>query len=159
MSKKVLLVDDDLEEIELFRDLLSEIDESIIYHFAVNGKDALAKLTTKGIALPDIIFMDINMPGMNGWECLRRMKATPELSQVPVVMYSTSSRDSDRQMAVQLGARQYVTKHISYRKFREEVEQILRFEFQPLSDHLVQVFSSFFNVFDVLKVTIRRPSV
>lgn len=124
-QKKVLLVDDDLDEVELFRDLLDEIDPSIVYHYAMNGSDALQQLTSNAIGVPDIIFLDINMPVMNGWECLKRLKRMPALKDVPVVMYSTTDRDIDLQLARQLGAANFVTKHDNYTRFRKEIEHVL----------------------------------
>ena len=124
MRKKVLLIDDDPDEAELFKDVLADIDPTISYHYCFSGKSALASLT-EGKVNPDIIFLDINMPEMDGWECVRNLKSIPVYKDIPVYMYSTSKRESDRAAARKMGAIDLITKATNYRKFKDEVAAIL----------------------------------
>ncbi len=72
MTKRFLLADDDTDDRELFREALAKIDSPIICYCASDGKEVLAKLNNKDFLLPDIIFLNVNMLGMNGWECLTK---------------------------------------------------------------------------------------
>ena len=87
----VLYAEDDFEEFDLFREALQRYDRSIQLYHARNGVHALESLTTY---TPDYIFLDINMPLMDGWECLDHISITPRLAGVPVFMISTT-RDPD----------------------------------------------------------------
>lgn len=104
MIKDILLVDDDLDDVSLFQEALKEVDSLINFHSAKNGLRALELLLDRQTTTPDLIFLDINMPEMNGWGCLTELKRTPLLKQIPVIMYSTSSLTMDLQKASSLGA-------------------------------------------------------
>jgi CheY-like chemotaxis protein len=103
MIKDILLVDDDLDDISLFQEALNEVDALVNLHSAKNGVKALEFLSTQPIT-PDLIFLDINMPEMNGWRCLTELKSTPLFQRIPVIMYSTSALKKDEQKASSLGA-------------------------------------------------------
>ncbi len=105
MIRDILLVDDDLDDIDLFREALNEIDSLVNFHSAKNGRKALELLHSPQIITPDLIFLDINMPEMNGWRCLAELKSTPLLKEIPVIMYSTSATKMDEQRASSLGAK------------------------------------------------------
>ena len=104
MIKDILLVDDDLDDIDFFQEALHEIDSRIQLHSAKNGLSALEFLRKTQTITPNLIFLDINMPEMNGWQCLKELKNTPVLKQIPVIMYSTSATKMDQQKASSLGA-------------------------------------------------------
>lgn len=114
MSKIILLIDDDQDDIEIFEEALSEINPDIIFHNAENGQDAFNKLLGKEVGHPDIIFLDVNMPGMNGWHFLTKLKLDPAYNQIPVIMYSTSSAKKDIEIALDLGAVGFLTKPADY---------------------------------------------
>jgi CheY-like chemotaxis protein len=105
MIRDILLVDDDLDDIDLFREALNEVDSLVNFHSAKNGQQALELLHNTQIITPDLIFLDINMPEMDGWRCLVELKSTPLLKQIPVIMYSTSATKMDQQRASGLGAK------------------------------------------------------
>ena len=81
--------DDDPDDQELFLEALKELDEDFVCVTALDGQDVLDKLLNS-LFVPDIIFLDLNMPKMNGKECLREIKKNNLLSKVPVIIYSTS---------------------------------------------------------------------
>lgn len=121
-TKKFLLTDDDKDDRELFSEALAAIDPGIVCHGAENGRDALRILDTPGQPKPDIIFLDINMPVMNGWELLHALKKDQSRNDIPVIIYTTSSEERDRQIAKDLGALCFVTKPDNFRL----VKNILR---------------------------------
>src|SRR6201991_4710743 len=103
MIKDILLVDDDLDDIDFFQEALHEIDSRIQLHSAKNGLSALEFLRKTQTITPNLIFLDINMPEMNGWQCLKELKGSPLLKQIPVILYSTSAIKMDEQKASYLG--------------------------------------------------------
>lgn len=88
------LIDDDLDDQEFFALALREVDASYRLETSSNGVDALRELSKAEIA-PDVIFLDLNMPRIDGWECLNRLKAITHLQGTPVVIYSTSEPSPD----------------------------------------------------------------
>lgn len=109
MSKRILLIDDDIDDADLFKEALAEVDQaSDFYHF--DGCDALLSLIEKRIPLPDLIFLDINMPSLSGWKCLSSIQAEDSLRRVPIIMYTTSAQVREKQMAKELGASGFITK-------------------------------------------------
>jgi CheY-like chemotaxis protein len=123
MNFTFLLIDDDADDSELFREALEETDATIALHCAVNGEEALKRL--KEIPKPSLVFLDINMPRMNGWECLKRMKHTPEYEDIPVIMYSTSSNQREVDIAADLGALSFFTKPHSYRDLKKMMTNVV----------------------------------
>jgi len=104
-----LLVDDDEDDREIFIIALRDVGEHIGCVLASDGMDALEKLRTAEV-LPDFIFIDLNMPRMDGKECIAEIKKDERLNDIPVVIYSTSSNATDRADAARLGALHFFTK-------------------------------------------------
>ena len=126
-SKKFLLVDDDSEDTELFTEAVEAIDPTVACLNAMHGKDALDKLTEQTIEKPDIIFLDINMPVMNGWQFLDKLKENEELKEIPVIMYSTSSKKSDLNTALSSGAVCFFTKPENFQRLKKILQIILTY--------------------------------
>ena len=114
-NTRFLLIDDDTDDRELFSEALATVDSAIICDHATDGAEALGGLINKEISEPDIIFLDINMPVMNGWEFLSRLKSEEAYRHIPVIVYSTSSTQKDKRMADDLGALCFVTKPDAFR--------------------------------------------
>jgi len=125
MVKKILLADDDIDDTELFCEAAADIDPSIDCTYASDGREVMDKLKEADAPLPDLIVLDINMPGMNGWECLAQLKATDEYKEIPVIMYSTSSLSTNTDMASALGALHFFTKPDNYIALRESLHSII----------------------------------
>ena len=103
------LIDDDVDDQDIFILALEEVDKSIRCDVASDGTDALKRLSSKELR-PDYIFLDLNMPCMNGKQCLSQIKKLDFLSNIPVIIYSTSSDQKDRTETEQLGAAHYIVK-------------------------------------------------
>jgi len=123
MIRKFLLVDDDEDDTELFLEALRNIDEQIELHTGHSCRDILSELK-HGNFDPEIIFLDINMPDMNGWECLSVLKKDNSLKDIPVVMYSTSSVNLDGKKALNQGAVCFLEKPSSFMKLKEFLQKI-----------------------------------
>lgn len=87
--KNLILIDDDPDDREIFLDAILEASGHISCTAFENGELALEKLTAEAIT-PDAIFLDLNMPRMNGTEFLEKMRDVPALKNIPVIVYSTS---------------------------------------------------------------------
>jgi CheY-like chemotaxis protein len=117
-SKRFLLIDDDTDDRALFSEALATVDPVAICDHATDGAEAFDRLNRKELAEPDIIFLDINMPVMNGWQFLRKLKSEEAYKHIPVIVYSTSSSQRDRRTADDLGALCFVTKPDAFRVLR-----------------------------------------
>ena len=107
--KSLLLVDDDMDDQDIFKTALSECAQSVAFTTANNGEEALHKLNGNN-TYPDIIFLDINMPILNGFDTLVQIKKQEKLRHIPVFIYSTSVLPEDIERARQLGAADCVRK-------------------------------------------------
>src|SRR6476646_4076255 len=116
--KQVLLMDDDRDDAELFKEALWEINSSIAFEHYDDSKTGLSVLLDKHTGLPDVIFLDINMPIVSGWQCLAEFKKTDHLRHIPVIMFTTSSQDRERQIAKELGADGFITKPSEYKALK-----------------------------------------
>ena len=106
------LIDDDQDDQEIFAMAVKDINESIHCYFADDGVKALEKLKNSDF-LPDCIFIDINMPRMNGIECLEQIKNIGRLRPVPICMYSTSADPYIVTRSKELGAQDFIVKPAS----------------------------------------------
>jgi len=120
--KFVLLVEDDPDDQEFFKDALSGIGNAVLYGIAGNGAKAIERLESASM-LPDLIFMDVNMPLMNGIECIARLKTDPRTQNIPVVMLSTAIWEME--MVRLLGAKAFIKKTGNSLVLREQMQQII----------------------------------
>jgi CheY-like chemotaxis protein len=123
-AKSLLLIDDDMDDHAIFSMALSETSESIAFDEAYNGTDALQKLSN-GMTSPNVIFLDVNMPVLNGFDTLKELKTNQRLKHIPVVMYSTSNEPHYQPKAKALGAMDYIKKPSSLRELCEFLKTIL----------------------------------
>jgi CheY-like chemotaxis protein len=122
LTNKVLLIDDDPEEIEIFSEALSNLDKNIDCVGAKNCNDGFAKLNASQ-GLPRYIFLDLNMPGSYGVICLDQLKKHPLYNSIPVFIYTSSNRESDKRQTIKLGAQLFITKPNTM----EELKNILSY--------------------------------
>ena len=121
-KRKFLLADDDADDAYLFCEALNQIVSGIECHTVENGLELFELLSRNNTDKPDVIFLDINMPIMNGWECLRKLKDSPNYKSIPTIMYSTSTAKKDIDMAYSLGAMIFLTKPEDFRELSEILE-------------------------------------
>ena len=124
--KIIMIIDDDPDDIAFFCEALSEIDASIKCVTAYGGEQALSMLRANQAIAPDIIFMDLNMPRMNGRECLECIKSDVSISDIPVVVYTTSRTEDDFEVTTKLGAVYFLTKPNKFDDLKNAIELIFR---------------------------------
>lgn len=105
-----LIVDDDKDDQDLFTEAVHEIDKTIRCYSASDCEEALRFLKSGERRVPDLIFLDLNLPRINGKQCLIELKKDITLRDIPVIIYSTSSERSDIEETTQLGAVHFLTK-------------------------------------------------
>lgn len=128
-QRYVLLVDDDQDDLFLFSEALTSLDQNITLYSANDGYDALQTLrTTK--PPPDFIFLDLNMPRLNGIEFLSKVKESEQLSEIPVIIYSTSGAHEYKEKTSALGAAHYMVKQNSFKDLCVELSQVLAADWQ-----------------------------
>jgi CheY-like chemotaxis protein len=106
---QVLYAEDDIDDFALFCEIVKQINDSVQCINTANGRETLEFLENAA-TLPDLIFLDINMPIMDGKSCLKRIKGNRRFSNIPVVMYTTSRNEKDEQQCRDWGAMDYLKK-------------------------------------------------
>jgi CheY-like chemotaxis protein len=108
-NKHIMVIDDDDDDRKLFCRALGQVSDISCLR-ASNGKEALDYLANPDNSVPEVIFLDINMPVMTGWEFLTKIKQNQRMRDVPVIIFSTSSNKRDINIAYDLGAESYCVK-------------------------------------------------
>lgn len=109
----ILLIDDDEDDQELFLSAVSQISTAVACTALADATQALSKLTSEELK-PQAIFLDLNMPVMDGEQFLMEIKKHPNTSDIPVIMFSTSSQPASIQRTRSLGASDYIVKPDNY---------------------------------------------
>jgi CheY-like chemotaxis protein len=126
----ILLADDDEGDRLLFKEAFSELKIKTDVHLTNNGNDLMAFLTDKNTRLPDLIFLDLNMPGKIGLECLKEIRSSDKLKDISVAIYSTSDSETDMEETFDNGANVYITKPNDFTMLKQVLEKAVRTAFQ-----------------------------
>lgn len=106
---RLLLIDDDEDDRDFFKMALEEIDYPIRCELATNARQGLELIAQK-LFSPHFIFLDLNMPGIDGRACLKELKTNEETQPIPVVIFTTSSEQHDIEETKKMGAMEFMTK-------------------------------------------------
>lgn len=127
----ILLVEDSRMDIELTLDAFREARLSNIIHVVQNGYEALDYLLgrkqfsdRRTHPLPSFILLDLKLPGLDGFEILRQIKAMPLIKRLPVIILTSSKEEGDRALSYDIGANSYLVKPVSFEGFLAVVQQI-----------------------------------
>ena len=118
-KKTVLIVEDNDKNMKLARDILEAKGYAVLA--AVNGEDGVALATAE---LPDLILMDIQMPGIDGVEAFARLRAEPRTAAIPVAAFTASVTAGDRSRVTQAGFTAFVGKPINLKEFVATVARL-----------------------------------
>ena len=124
LHNNILLVDDDEDDHLLFVEAIKEVSGTVQCHTACNGLEAMIHLKT-ACPCPSLIFLDLNMPLMNGLECLEQIKSEESLKHIPIIIFSTSNNPKDQQRTREMGARMFFTKASDYQLLKSILLEIL----------------------------------
>lgn len=111
--RTIFHIDDDQDDTELFFLAAMEAAENVAVEVFFDSRKALEKLISSTV-FPDAIFLDLNMPVMDGFEFLQEIKSHEDLKFIPVIILSTSSQQHTREAAIKLGAQGFITKPSNY---------------------------------------------
>ena len=120
MTKRILVVEDQEDNRRIVRDLLSASGYQLVE--ATTGEEGLKLAATEK---PDLILMDIQLPGMDGYEVTRRIKANPELTHIPIIVVTSYALSGDDKKAFDAGCNGYVTKPFSPRVLLAKIREFL----------------------------------
>jgi CheY-like chemotaxis protein len=125
---RVLLVEDSPHDVRFVREALSE-SGNVELEVVSNGSDVIAALE-RGARLPDLVLLDLNLPGCRGEEVLRAIRARPRTRRVPVVILSSSRAPEDVRRCYEDHANSYIVKPLEYDDFRAAILSLERFWFE-----------------------------
>ncbi|KAB1067753.1 response regulator [Tamlana haliotis] len=132
----IVLADDDDDDRMLFSEAIDEIAIQTNLKLFNHGQELMDYLNTAGSNLPNLIFLDLNMPIKNGLQCLKEIRSNTALKDLCVAIYSTSSSEVDIEETFLNGANIYVNKPNNYSKLREAVEKVLQLNWQYHTSNL-----------------------
>ena len=120
MSKLILVVEDQEDNRRIMRDLLTSVGYEVIE--AVTGEEGVAAAETHR---PDLILMDIQLPGLDGYEATRQIKANPDLEHIPIIVVTSYALSGDDVKAFEAGCNAYVSKPFSPRELLAKIHEFL----------------------------------
>lgn len=142
---RILLADDDLDDCFLFKEALDEFHISVCFTI-VNDGEQLMQLLRKKSTHPDVLFIDMNMPRKNGFECLEEIKRCEKLKSIPVIIFSTYFDRDIVNMLYQKGAQYYIQKPREFGKLKKAIHLALsmtvkeKFLQPPIEKFVLSVF-------------------
>lgn len=120
-GKKILIVEDNLLNLELVQDLLELSGYQVLA--ATMAEDGIEIAKSE---IPDLILMDIRLPGINGLDAIKMLKQHPSTRDIPVVALTANAMPGDRQKALECGSAGYIPKPINTRQFPAQIADYLR---------------------------------
>jgi two-component system cell cycle response regulator DivK len=120
MSKLILVVEDQEDNRRIMRDLLTSVGYEVME--AVTGEDGVTAAETHR---PDLILMDIQLPGLDGYEATRQIKANPDLEHIPIIVVTSYALSGDDVKAFEAGCNAYVSKPFSPRELLAKIREYL----------------------------------
>ncbi len=117
---KVMIVDDSPTEVHVLTTMLTKNGHEVVV--ATSGEDGVE---TAKIEMPDLILMDVVMPGMNGFQATRQISKNAETSSIPVIMVTTKDQETDKVWAMRQGAKDYIVKPVQEKALIEHVNMVL----------------------------------
>lgn len=128
----VLLADDDADDRMFFEEAIMELQLKVDLRTVKDGMELMNYLHGSGIILPQLLFLDLNMPFKNGFQCLEETRAEKGFDSITIVLYSTTARPSDIEAGFQKGANLFIHKPNSYSLLKQILYKILTMDLQEL---------------------------
>ena len=112
----VMVVEDDVDSYTILQEALKQNCPNADHRWAKDGEEALDYLSDQKNHRPSVIFLDLNMPKIDGWECLEKIRTSEKLKHIPVIILTNSNNPADVTRAYRSGANNFVTKPSSYKE-------------------------------------------
>jgi CheY-like chemotaxis protein len=123
---KILVTDDDEDDREFFAEAVADLHLNNPVEFCKNGVELLDRLYNKDFGIPDIIFLDLNMPILSGFETLQQIREDARFTDIPVIaIYSTSATEDGVKDTFGLGANAYIVKPISFSDLKKLLKKVI----------------------------------
>jgi len=120
----IFLADDDKDDCQFFKEALDELPFDTSLSIVYNGEE-LMQLLSVTETLPDIIFLDLNMPRKNGYECLSELRSQDRFVNLPIIIYSTSTDQEILEIIYKQGAQYYIRKPAEFSELKNVINQVL----------------------------------
>ena len=130
----IIMADDDEDDRDLFKEALEITGSDVNVQFAEDGK-RLLEMLIKNNEIPDLIFLDLNMPHKSGMECLAEIRKNDRLKNIPIVIYSTSSSPKDINDSFDHGANLYIKKPNSFNELQVITSKVLSLNWNKYQPH------------------------
>ena len=117
---KVMIVDDSPTEVHVLQTMLTKNGHQVVV--ATTGEEGVEMAKSE---MPDLILMDVVMPGMNGFQATRAISKDPETAHIPIIIVTTKDQETDRVWGMRQGAKDYITKPVDETILIEKINSIL----------------------------------
>ncbi|MGE0494614.1 MAG: response regulator [Vulcanimicrobiota bacterium] len=125
----IMLVDDSFNDALLAQEAVSLANLQVELRHVESGQACLGELKNADHPRPDLVLLDLNMPGVNGFEVLKALRDDPELRPLPVVVLTSSDAPDDVAQAYELGCRSYISKPVDFDRFIRVLERLYHYWF------------------------------
>lgn len=126
----IFLADDDEDDRIFFEEALRELSTQSVLVMAEDGERLMDVLHDPGLPRPDVLFLDLNMPKKNGYECLEEIRGSKDLQRIPVVIFTTSQHEESINKVYEQGADYYIRKPSDYRQLKSVVGKALQIDWK-----------------------------
>lgn len=134
--KNIFLTDDDEDDRDFFREALNDVAADVVLTTSKDGQELLTLMAQPPMPLPDLIFVDINMPKVGGMQCVSEIRSFKQNKGIYIIAYSTSRNPEDVEAMHNLGANLYMVKPSNYESLKKGIRKVLSIDFssheQPL---------------------------
>lgn len=122
----IFLVDDDLDDRLFFEEAIQCLDMNVSLEMFSGGQELIEYFQDKAKRLPDLLFLDLNMPVVDGMECLEKIRGKDHLKEIIVAIYSTSASEKDIEETFIKGANIYIQKPNNFDQLKKSIKKILQ---------------------------------
>ena len=136
----IFLADDDEDDRFIFKEALKEIQVPTRLLTANDGEQLMAALNTLTGNLPDVLFLDLNMPRKNGFQCLREIRQNKNLRSLRTIIFSTSYEKEVIELLFKAGADHYIKKPTEFNELKKVIERVLKIVETPTVRHSIERF-------------------
>jgi len=138
---KIVMTDDDEDDRIFFKDAIESLELDCVLEFYKNGMELIERLDDSDKELPDLVFLDLNMPLLSGIDTLQKIRMEDKLNRIPIIaIYSTSSDYNDKKRSLEIGANAYITKPSSFESLKSLLEIVIMKDWENRETILMENF-------------------